>query len=195
MNGSLGALAALRRRAQQRQQQERCDLCSAIVPDDHRHLIEIVTRQIACACGACAILFPAQAGARYKEVPRDRRALPDFAITDAQWDALLIPIGIAFFVRNAGEGRTMAYYPSPAGAVESLLELDTWNEIAGDLVLRDDVEALVVNRVGAPHRYSVMPIDHCYRLVGIIRMKWRGLSGGDEVWSEIERFFGEVRGA
>ena len=34
-----------------------------------------------------------------------------------------------------------------------------------------------------------MPIDECYKLVGLIRTHWRGLSGGDEVWDEIARFF------
>ena len=195
MNGSLGALAALRRRAQERAELERCDLCSAPVPDEHPHLLELQTRGIACACAACAILFPSQAGARYKEVPRESRRLRDFTITNAQWDGLLIPIGIAFYLRDSATGRMRAYYPSPAGAIESLLELDAWNDIAGELVLRDDVEALVVNRLRAPHEYYVLPVDSCYRLVGLIRTKWRGLSGGDEVWTEIERFFGEVRDA
>ena len=192
MNDGLASLAALRRRVPKRDDQEHCDLCSAPVPDEHRHLVELQTRQVACACGACAILFPAQASARYKEVPRERRRLRGFSITDAQWDSLLIPIGIAFFLRDSGAGKMVAYYPSPAGAMESLLEMGAWNEFAGDLALRDDVEALVVNRLRTPHVYCVLPIDQCYRLVGLIRTKWRGLSGGAEVWAEIDRFFAEV---
>ena len=34
-------------------------------------------------------------------------------------------------------------------------------------------------------QYYIVPIDECYRLVGLIRMHWRGLSGGTEVWKEI----------
>ena len=34
-----------------------------------------------------------------------------------------------------------------------------------------------------------MPIDECFKLVGLIRIHWRGLSGGTEVWEEIGRFF------
>jgi Family of unknown function (DUF5947) len=30
-------------------------------------------------------------------------------------------------------------------------------------------------------------------LVGLIRMHWRGLSGGEEVWQEIGKFFAELR--
>jgi len=63
--------------------------------------------------------------------------------------------------------------------------------------LRSDVEALLVNRVGAPRgvkpEYYVVPIDECYKLVGIIRMHWRGLSGGTEVWREVGSFFAELR--
>jgi hypothetical protein len=195
MSEGLGALAALRRRAQKREEQERCDLCSAPVAPDHRHLVEVKNRQIACACGACALLFPAQANARYKEVPRDVQRLESFSLTEAQWDGLSIPINIAFFLRNSVQGKMVAFYPSPAGATESLLELDLWNELAGDVTIRDDVEALVVNRLRPPHEYYILPIDHCYRLVGLIRMKWRGLSGGAEVWEAIEGFFGELRNA
>ena len=195
MNEALGALAALRRRARKREEQERCDLCSAPVAPDHRHLVEVKNRQIACACGACAILFPAQANARYKEVPREVRRLDAFAMTDAQWDGLSIPINIAFFLRNSVQQKTVAFYPSPAGATESLLDLALWNELAGGIELREDIEALVVNRLRPPHEYYVLPIDHCYRLVGLIRTKWRGLSGGADVWTAIDGFFSELRNA
>lgn len=188
MNEGLGALAALRRRRKRREDEERCDLCAAPVPPDHRHLLEPKERQVVCACGACAILFPAQANARYKEVPRDRRPLPDYALSDEQWDGLMIPINIAFFVRRGG--KMTAFYPSPAGAMESTLDLSELPVVP----LEEDVEALVINRLRAPE-YWVLPIDHCYRLVGIIRTKWRGLSGGDDVWTAIEQFFAELRDA
>jgi hypothetical protein len=56
-----------------------------------------------------------------------------------------------------------------------------------------DVEALLVNRVGAARDYFIVPIDECYKLVGLIRLHWRGLSGGAVVWGEIGRFFDELR--
>jgi len=56
------------------------------------------------------------------------------------------------------------------------------------------VEALLVNRVRGTREHFLVPIDECYRLVGLIRMHWRGLSGGREVWEEIEQFFEELRG-
>jgi hypothetical protein len=69
--------------------------------------------------------------------------------------------------------------------------------------LEQDVEALVANRLGPARRvagdrefgaeYFVLPIDQCFRLVGLIRLHWKGLSGGTEVWQEIAGFFDEMR--
>jgi hypothetical protein len=123
-------------------------------------------------------------------------------MTDGQWESLLIPINMAFFFRSSIEDRMIALYPSPAGAVESLLPLEAWNEIEAShpalAGLRPDIEALLVNRVGqsrglASAEYYIAPIDECYKLVGVIRMNWKGLSGGTEVWGEIGRFFSELR--
>jgi hypothetical protein len=57
---------------------------------------------------------------------------------------------------------------------------------------------LLVNRVGHPNvsaraQYFIAPIDVCYKLVGLIRTNWRGLSGGSEVWTEIGQFFTNLR--
>jgi len=56
-----------------------------------------------------------------------------------------------------------------------------------------DVEALLVNRVRGAREHFLVPMAECYSLVGLIRMHWRGLSGGREVWEEIGRFFEELR--
>jgi hypothetical protein len=123
-------------------------------------------------------------------------------MTDAEWDGLLIPINLAFFFQNSANARVSALYPSPAGATESLLPLEAWSSIvqANPALkgLEPDVEALLVNRVGlargsAPAEYYVVPIDACYELVGLIRVHWRGLSGGTEVWKEIGNFFAGLR--
>jgi hypothetical protein len=91
----------------------------------------------------------------------------------------------------------MAFYPSPAGPTESLLELDAWDEIErANPALADvepDVEALLVNRAHGAGDYFVVPIDDCYRLVALIRTHWRGFTGGSEVWDEIAGYFGVLR--
>jgi hypothetical protein len=181
---------------------EQCELCSAGLAQEHPHLVELASRQILCACDACAMLFDGMERTKYKRVSRRARHLLDFEMTDGQWESLLIPINMAFFFASSIEGRVIALYPSPAGAVESLLPLEAWNEIAASNSALShflpDVEALLVNRVGHAHgltraEYYIAPIDECYKLVGLIRTNWKGLSGGSEVWTEIGRFFSELR--
>jgi hypothetical protein len=181
---------------------EHCELCSAALGHEHPHLIEISARRLLCACDACALLFDGGANRKYKRVSRHVRLLDAFRLTDAQWDGLLIPINMAFFFLSSIENRVVTLYPSPAGAVESLLTLDAWNDIVRENPalrgMEPDVEALLVNRVGysrgsAQAGYFIAPMDECYKLVGLIRAHWRGLSGGTEVWQEIGRFFAELR--
>jgi hypothetical protein len=119
-------------------------------------------------------------------------------MTDAQWDSLLIPTGLAFFFNSTPENRVIAMYPSPAGPTESLLALESWDDIVkANPALEEmepDVEALLVNRVGRDDAgYYLAPIDECYKLVGIIRARWRGLGGGSEVWEEISAFFAGLK--
>ena len=172
-------------------------MCSAELAAEHTHLVEPASRQLSCACDACAILFSGQAEMKYRRVPRRARALPDFRLTDGQWDSLLIPIQLAFFFRSTPDARVVALYPSPAGPVESLLALDSWDEIVRDNpVLQEmepDVEALLVKRVGGAGEYYLVPIDECYKLVGLVRAHWRGLSGGTEVWREIGQFYARLK--
>jgi len=176
---------------------ERCDLCSAELPTEHSHLFEPPTRQLFCSCEPCAILFSGQAETKYKRVPRRVRYLSGFRLSDAQWDSLLIPIGMAFFFQSSTAGKTLALYPSLAGATESLLDLSAWAAVVEEnAVLKElepDVEALLVNRVGGANDFYLAPIDECFKLVGLIRAHWRGLSGGAEVWREIEQFFAELK--
>jgi len=130
-------------------------------------------------------------------VPRRVRFLPDFQMTDAQWDSLLIPIGLAFFVENSVENRVLALYPSPAGSTESMLSLESWWDIVQEnpvlTEMESDVEALLVNRLDHGAEYYIAPIDKCYQLVGLIRSNWHGLSGGTEVWEKIHDFFTELK--
>lgn len=181
---------------------ERCELCSVELVPQHPHLLEPTGRKLLCACDACALLFSGRAGARFKRVPRYVHLLADFQMSDGQWDSLMIPIKMAFFFRSSPEGRTIVMYPSPAGATESLLSLEAWAEIVRDNpeldTMEADVEALLVNRIGhargfsAPE-YYILPIDECFKLVGLIRLHWKGFSGGTEVWQEIARFFDELK--
>jgi hypothetical protein len=108
----------------------------------------------------------------------------------------MIPINMAFFFHSSATGQIAALYPSPAGATESLLALEAWEQIVADNpVLQEmepDTEALLVNRIADHIEYFLLPIDECFKLVGIIRAHWKGFSGGTEVWEEIADFFAEL---
>jgi hypothetical protein len=123
------------------------------------------------------------------------RELRDFSFSDLEWEEMMIPISLAFFFRESS-GKIIAIYPSPAGAIESQLTLSSLTALfAQNRKLREmapEVEALMVNRVGDEHAHFIVPIDDCFRLVGLIRIKWHGLSGGVEVWSAIAEFFTEL---
>ena len=175
-----GRLAQLARRTEPAL--ERCDLCSAPIAADHRHLLEPAQRELLCACRACALLF--DRGGRYRLVPTRRVRLEDVALTDEMWEELRLPVDIAFFVRDAAD-RVQAFYPGPMGATESLLTFDL------DVLhtLEPDVEALLVDRHKGAREHWIVPIDDCFRLVGLIRTHWQGLTGGRDVWVEIGRFF------
>lgn len=194
-----GWIAGLRRFAPAPIAPERCDLCHAQILSPHRHLVEPVTRRLLCCCQACAILFSDKPSGKYRRVPEQTRILTDFHMTEAQWDALQIPIAMAFFFHSGAAGKIVAYYPSPAGATESLLNLEAWDRLAADnpalLNLETDVEALLVNRVGEAREYYRAPIDRCYELAGLIRARWRGISGGSQVWDDLRDFFARLRAA
>jgi Family of unknown function (DUF5947) len=195
------SLESLRRFVKEREPAERCELCAAgIAPHpQHEHLLDPGERQLLCSCTPCALLFPVEAQKRFRRVSRRLWSLTDFTMTDAMWDSLAIPVNMAFLLTSAPSGELHAYYPSPVGATESLLTLEGWSELleANSTLssLVPDVEALLINRVGERREYLIAPIDRCYELVGLLRVYWRGLSGGTEVWEYVGRFFDGLRTA
>ncbi len=186
-------VAALRKFIRSREPEERCDTCGEGLASEHGHSFDPSSRRIRCACRSCAELYRSV----YRPIPRSVQALLHFQISDALWDDLMIPISLAFFSYSTPAQKIIALYPGPAGAAESLLRLDAWEELSrANPELQDmqaDVEALLVNRVGATREYFLVPIDECYKLVGLIRLHWHGLSGGAAVWGEISRFFEVLR--
>ncbi|MGW0945633.1 DUF5947 family protein [Streptomyces sp. NPDC002623] len=178
---------------------ERCELCAAAVPDDHRHLVDTEKRALACACTACALLMeaPGAAAGRFRAVPNRYLTDPSHRLDDGAWDALQIPVGVAFFFRNAALDRLVALYPSPAGATESELEPATWTEVLGGSrlaeLLEPDVEALLLRRAEGRIECHLVPIDICYELVGRMRLLWQGFDGGAEARAALDAFFDDVR--
>jgi uncharacterized protein DUF5947 len=174
---------------------ETCEMCAVAIGDEHQHLVSVENRGLLCVCRPCYLLFTAggAAGGKYRVVPDRRLFLRHMALSEAQWEALQIPVAIAFFFHNSSLGRTVAFYPSPAGATESLLPLDTWEALqrANPLLsaMAPDVEALLVYKRASGFECFLVGIDSCYELVGRIRQRWKGFQGGTEAWSEIDAFF------
>jgi hypothetical protein len=180
--------------ARRRAPTERCDLCGVSLPARHPHLLSLSDSGIVCGCDPCATLFAHRDGARrFLRIPRDAHRVDGLVVDDAAWAALRLPIDLAFFVRGLPDGRMTAYYPSPAGCIESQLELEAWSGIEGAnpvvAKMSRGVEALLADRTRGQRRYWVTPIDQCYRLAGMIRISWRGFSGGEEVWRKVDEFF------
>jgi hypothetical protein len=126
-------------------------------------------------------------------VPDRYRHDPDHPLTDADWDELGVPVDTAFFFASSEVDRVVACYPSPAGATESLLDLDGWNRVAAEHPLLGaalpDVEAVFVSNREA----FLVPIDACYRLVGTLRLAWHGFDGGQEVRDALAAFLATAR--
>jgi hypothetical protein len=177
---------------------ERCELCGTAIAPSHRHMLDLAKRELMCSCQACSVLFasPAASAGHYRLVPDRRLRIEDLELSDVAWEELRLPVEMAFFFHSSAEDCVQAFYPSPMGPTESLLGLEAWAELeqANPVLetLVPDVEALLVNRVRGARGHWIVPIDECYALVGVIRTRWRGFTGGSEVWEEIGQFFEEL---
>ncbi len=189
---------------------ERCEMCAEPIADEHQHVVNVAGRQLMCTCRGCYLLFSdPHAELKYRAVPDRYLRFPDFALDRRGWESLQIPVGLAFFFHNSALGKTVAFYPGPAGATESELDMDAWNTISGadarlDL-LAHDVEALLVRvpddetAAGsdvagspAPDEFYLVPIDACYEFVGRLRTLWHGFDGGQQAREFIHEFFARI---
>lgn len=178
--------------------EQRCELCSEPLEERHGHVVDVSARELLCSCRPCTILFdrPQAGGDHFRRVS-ERCEQVTLDLTDEDLAALGVPVEVAFITRNGASGAITAFYPSPAGATESEVDEELWRELEErnpDLAsIEPDVEALLVNRRHDARDYWALGVDQCYRLVGMVREHWSGFTGGDEVWSEIDRFFEELR--
>jgi hypothetical protein len=171
-----------------------CQLCPSGIAEDHRHLLHLDERRILCVCETCWSVHSGDA--EYRPAGVRTLWLEDFDLPDEHWAALQIPIGLAFIMRSSMTGQVVALYPSPAGATESELDLLSWAAMCAANPVLDrlepDAEALIVNRLADPPQYVLAPIDQCYRLVGLIKSRWEGISGGRAIESAVAEFFAEL---
>jgi hypothetical protein len=193
----LHALRRIAARPPARPAGELCEMCATGIAEEHQHVVDLANRSLMCACRPCYLLFTAEnAQLRYRAVPDRYLAFPDFRLGPAQWDALEIPVGLAFFFRNSGMDRVIAFYPGPAGATESELPLGSWDAVLADnpalAVLAPDVEALLIRSAGpggGGFSCHLVPVDACYELVGRLRSVWRGFDGGTDARAAVTGYF------
>jgi Family of unknown function (DUF5947) len=180
-------------------QVQKCEMCAEPIGEWHGHVVDVEGRGLMCTCRPCALLFTKDgaAGGRFKAVPERYRYAADVPLAEATWDSIGIPVAMAFFFTNSKLKQTMAFYPSPAGATESLLSLEAWTDLlAATPTLADlqpDVEGLLVHKAENGFECFAIPIDACYELVGLVRMHWKGFDGGEEAWTAIHGFFDSLR--
>lgn len=179
---------------------EQCEMCAEPIAGEHQHVVNLESRGLMCTCRPCYLLFTDEkARMRYRAVPDRYLSFPGFELSSREWDELQIPVGLAFLFRNSVQERVIAFYPGPAGATESELELDAWERILtvnpALANLRPDVEALLLHAQPSREGYDcyLVPIDACYELVGRLRMVWRGFDGGQDARDAIDEFFTSVR--
>ena len=178
-----------------RAQTGHCELCPLSLPEDHKHLLDLEERRIVCVCATC---WSTRSGdARYRPTGSRTLWLRDLQLSDDLWAEFQIPIGLAFFLRSSDSGKVVGLYPSPAGATECELDLDAWDRlVAANPALEDldaDAEALIVNRMADPPLYAIAPLDECYRLVGIVKATWEGITGGAVMEAAVARYFDDLR--
>ena len=170
-----------------------CDLCGRSMPEEHRHLLQLEERALMCVCESCYALRSGEAEFR----PTGSRVvwLDGFGMPDELWARFGIPIGLAFFLSTTD--RVVALYPSPVGATESDIDMTAWAELRRrnpELAEMDsESEVLIVDRIARPARYAIAPTDEAYRLVGLVKSHWEGITGGSGVRTAVDGFFEELR--
>jgi Fe-S cluster biogenesis protein NfuA len=173
-----------------------CELCPVGLGDNHRHLLHLTERRIICVCETCWSVHSGDP--EYRPTGGRTVWLEDFVLDDEAWSGFQIPIGLAFMLHSSLTDDMVTLYPSPAGVTEAELDTLAWARMTSDNpILHDlvpDAEALIISRLGGRPQYAIAPLDECYRLVGMIKERWSGISGGPELTATVAEFFDGLRG-
>lgn len=178
-----------------------CELCGAELSGAHRHVVDLESRTLRCACQPCSLLFsqPGAGGGRLRTAGDRVLVDPGLALTRQVWaEHTGIPVQLAFVFWSSAIDRWVATFPSPAGPTEAELEPSAYERLASLSPLfseaEPDTEAILVRAtIGAAELACyLVPVDVCYRLAGEIRARWSGFSGGDAAHQAIDDLFAEL---
>ena len=203
MTDPLAAVRRLRRMPSEPRPRagETCEICREAVGPEHNHLVDLERRTLMCACRLCWLLFAPEGagGGHYKAVPERYVAFPDLELSHGEWDALQIPVSVAFFFLNSSIDRVAAFYPGPPAQRNHSCRWtrgtsSRWRTPSWPRSSRTSRRSWCGPTRGAPSTECfLVPIDACYELVGRLRTLWRGFDGGREANEALEEFFAGIR--
>ena len=141
-------------------------------PTSHDH-------RLLCVCRPCYLLF-APRGRRRRPLPRRRRGRcagsTTWSSTRRDWDALRIPVDLAFFFRQQPTRTALlAFYPGPGGATESDARPARLGRHRSTPTRCSTDDRCPTSRrcccaaTTARSPAHLVPIDVCYELVGVVR--------------------------
>lgn len=159
-------------------------------------MVDVEASRLICYCSPCSTLLVRPRADTLRLVPQGVREITDIELDDAAWQSFRLPVAVAFFFYSTPAQRVVAFHPGRMGATQAVLHRSTWEALTDQnpilATLHPDVEALLVDRSGAPGRHWLVPIDVCYRLATLVRSHWKGFGGGPQVWREIARFLSVI---
>lgn len=166
------AYSALRRFTLREEPHDPCDLCGVPIADRHDHLLEPETRRIACVCRACGLLFPDDAGGRFRRIRSRALPLLNAALNDADFHALGIPVRLFYLCPSRIHQTVFAVYPNTAGATEATVALSDWEALVCGhpalSVVEAEVDGLLCDHLGGRTRCFVASLDVCRHFVGLL---------------------------
>ena len=160
-------------------------MCSVPIPADHRHLLHVEERRdrlhLRDLPRALRRRGRVPADGQPHRLARRARALGRAlgVVPDPDRPRVLLPLEHGRADGDGGSSRSTRARPARPSASSTSAP---WEQlVAANPVLEGlepDAEALIVNRLGAARQHAIVPIDECYRLVGLVRVSWEGISGG-----------------
>jgi hypothetical protein len=176
---------------------ERCELCGKRLEGPHEHLVRAGERGISCACAGCATVM---ASGPWRRITSSARPLSDFSMDDLDWAAIGVPVRLCFLHRrSAGDTSVaMALFPGALGLVESSIDPGAFADLAARnpvlSILAPDVEGVLLHHVAGTRRQLRTSIDVCFTLASVVRAHFRGVTGGERVWQEVNAFLDALEG-
>ena len=179
-------------------------MCGEPIAEPHQHVVNLDSRGADVHLPGCYLLFTAErrrscATARCRSATCPSRTSGSVRRSGTRWRSRS-----AWRSSSATPSldRTVAFYPGPAGATESELPLDAWDDGPGRnpglATLRSDVEALLVRAPGAERAVAECLPRADRRLLRAGRAAaavWRGFDGGQEAQGAHRRLLRDGRGA